>query len=122
MKENILIAFYNLSNQYLDSYVYLLFIVVIIDIFTGFAKAFLSNNEEKKLDSSVGLKGLMKHVLVIILVLTFHIYCSIFQLISYSQIFISFYIANYGISIMENLGDMGIPVPEFIKTKLNKFK
>lgn len=121
MENNILLNVFDISEQYLDSSVYLLFIVVIIDIITGIIKSLFSS-ETTNLDSKIGFKGLMKHVIVILLVLTFYIYCSIFDLKSYSQIFITFYIANYGISIVENLGEMGIPVPEFIKSKLNKFK
>lgn len=121
MENFTLLDFFYHTQQYLDSSVYLLFIVVIVDIVTAIAK-YLFSSETEDLDSSMGFKGLMKHVLVIILVLTFYIYCSIFDLKSYSQIFISFYIANYGISIIENLGALGIPVPEFIKNKLSKFK
>ncbi|EHQ2354203.1 phage holin family protein, partial [Listeria monocytogenes] len=36
--------------------------------------------------------------------------------------FISFYILAYGISIMENWGQLGLPLPSFIKDHLEKLK
>ncbi|MFL2116616.1 hypothetical protein ACEN4P_03185 [Marinilactibacillus psychrotolerans] len=66
---------------------HLLFIVVIVDIVTAIAKHLLSP-EAEDLDSSMGFKELIKHILLISLVLTFYIYCSVFDLKSYSQVFI----------------------------------
>ncbi|MFL2123217.1 hypothetical protein, partial [Marinilactibacillus psychrotolerans] len=50
---------------------YLLSIVVIVDIVTAIAKHLLSP-EAEDLDSSMGFKELIKHILLISLVLTFN--------------------------------------------------
>ncbi|WP_347401436.1 phage holin family protein [Enterococcus sp. DIV0660C] len=36
--------------------------------------------------------------------------------------FVFSYIAVYGISVIENLGQLGIPVPEFLKSRFSKLK
>ncbi|HCM90591.1 MULTISPECIES: phage holin family protein [Vagococcus] len=111
----------DLNDIYLNPYIYLLIIVIIVDIFTGLAKAIFSRNYPD-LDSTIGLRGLIKHVVVLILVIVFNAYCVMFQLSAYSDLFILFYIGNYGLSIIENLGALGIPIPNFIKKHINKLK
>ncbi|OJG46063.1 hypothetical protein RV04_GL001229 [Enterococcus hermanniensis] len=36
--------------------------------------------------------------------------------------FVFFYIAVYGISIVENLGQLGVPFPDWVKDRFSKLK
>lgn len=86
-------------------------ILVLVDIFTGIAKNY--NN----LSSHFGLKGLIKHLLVVMLVVTTVPYLELIDLGYVADAFVTYYIAFYGISIIENWEQMGIPFPG----KLKKF-
>lgn len=121
MNSTILSTFYEAIIPYIDAYIYLLIITIFVDGVTDVINSYLSN-KTAKLTLVLNKKRLIKDGLVIVLVLTFYIYCSVFEFISYSRLIISFYIAHYGISILENLTAMGIPVPEFIKKNIDKFK
>ncbi|WP_407371655.1 phage holin family protein [Carnobacterium sp.] len=121
MNSTILSIFYEAIIPYADAYVYLLIITIFVDFFTDIISSYLSNRTAK-LTHVINRKRVIKDGLVIVLVLTFYIYCSIFEFHSYSRLIISFYIAHYGISVLENLTAMGIPVPEFIKKNIDKFK
>ena len=98
-----------------------LFIVLIVDYLTGMISAF--TNQE--LNSEIGLRGIFKKSLYIILVLLGLIVDWLFLLLSDSlhwDISMTTYfgiltaiwlIINELISILENLGRMGIPLPAF---------
>lgn len=84
---------------------------VIVDYVLGIAAAAI--NEE--LDSSVGFRGICKKVMLFVPV---GVAYALDQALG-SQILrnmaIWFYIGNEGISIMENLGKAGVPIPKFIR-------
>lgn len=84
---------------------------VIVDYILGIAAAAI--NEE--LDSSVGFRGIWKKVMLFVPV---GVAYALDQALG-SQILrnmsIWFYIGNEGISIMENLGKAGVPIPKFIR-------
>lgn len=102
------------SNLYLQVF----FWVVILDITTGLCKAFLG----KTSNSTKGLKGLIKHLLVVCLVTIAYPYLKIIGLETIATAFVFFYIAIYGISITENLDQLGVPVPKWVKQRLEKIK
>ncbi|WP_445662719.1 phage holin family protein [Carnobacterium sp. FSL W8-0810] len=121
MDFSFLIFFYTIIHPYFDSYIYLFILTILVDFFTDFINFCLST-KSVKFTQIFSVKRLLKDGLVILLVLIFYIYFSIFEFDSYAQLLISFYIAHYGLSILENLNAIGIPVPEFIKKNINKFK
>lgn len=92
--------------------------VVVLDIGSGIVKGFIT----KEANSTKGLTGVVKHLLVVILVMTAVPYLNIAGFKSVSNWFILFYIAVYGISLAENLGVMGIPIPAYVKDMLLKLK
>ncbi|EGY4468624.1 phage holin family protein [Listeria monocytogenes] len=101
-----------------DLFVQVFMFSVLFDIATGMAKGIAG----KQGNSSKGLLGIVKHMLITILVLIAYPYMKLLHLDTLAISFISFYILAYGISIMENWGQLGLPLPSFIKEHLEKLK
>lgn len=94
------------------------FIVAIVaDYVTGVIVAFM----EHKLSSEIGFKGLMKKVLMIVAV-SFAYNLQAILTLPLREIVLMFFIANEGISFVENLGNAGVPLPPQIKTALIQLK
>ena len=87
-----------------------------LDYLTGLAKAFCVKN----LSSEIGAKGIVKKVMILaIIVLASQIdrlMGTQSQLVRTAVIY--FYVANEGISILENLSAIGIPMPQQLREKL----
>ena len=102
-----------------NDYIFFLLILIIIDFLTGNAKAW----KWKVSDSSVGLKGIIKHSLTFLfyfLLLAFFTYVRMEEI---GMIFIYLILFNYVLSIMENLAVMGVYIPKFLSAKvLNEMK
>lgn len=88
--------------------------VVVLDYLTGVVKAIYT----KKLSSEIGFKGIAKKILILLIVA---LACAIQNIIDSSiparEIVIMFYIANEGLSVLENCAEL-IPVPEKLKSIL----
>lgn len=98
----------------------ILFFMICIDYATGFMKGAAGEG----LSSSVGSKGLMKKATIFIIVLLAHLIDQV--AVNSSPLFRTaaayFYIANEGISILENATALGVPIPEFITRILRIMK
>lgn len=92
---------------------------VVADLLTGIVKSF-SKRSKTKADSSIGLYGLAKHLLIMFLVLSIYPFLNVLQFDSISNSIVLFYIAEYAISILENLEIMGFPIPDFLKVRFEK--
>lgn len=103
-----------------DGFLYALFVFVIIDYITGIMVAIL----EKKLSSEIGFRGIFKKVLIFCLVAVGQIIDS--QIIKTGSVLrtavIFFYLSNEGISILENVALIGLPVPQKLKDVLEQLK
>lgn len=101
-----------------DVYIHMAVGIIVLDIITGYAKAFVQH----KLNSSIGLAGLCKHIVMILIIIAAYPYLMLlgFKGIAYSIIL--FYVATYGISLIENLDGMGVPVPKWLVKRLEKLK
>ncbi|AUS03377.1 putative holin [Staphylococcus phage vB_SauP_phiAGO1.9] len=98
---------------------YFLFVLMIVDIITGFAKAIKNNN----LWSKKSMKGFAKKLLIFCIIILANIIDQILQLKGgLLMITIFYYIANEGLSIVENCAEMDVLVPEQIKDKLRVIK
>ena len=91
---------------------------MVIDYLTGVMCAIT----DKKLSSAVGFKGIFRKVLIFLLV-------GIANVIDVEVIgtgavlrtaVIFFYISNEGVSLLENAGHLGLPVPEKIRSVLEQ--
>ena len=104
----------------LDGFLYALIAFVVIDYLTGL----LAAGVQKKLSSEVGFKGIAKKITIFLLV-------GIANIIDVDVIqngtalrtaVIFFYLSNEGLSILENAGNIGLPIPEKLKTMLAQLK
>ncbi len=104
----------------LDGFLYALIAFVVIDYLTGL----LAAGVQKKLSSEVGFKGIAKKIAIFLLV-------GIANIIDVDVIqngtalrtaVIFFYLSNEGLSILENAGNIGLPIPEKLKTMLSQLK
>lgn len=101
-----------------DGLVYALTAFVVADYITGVMCAVT----DKHLSSEIGFKGICKKVLIFILVGMANILDT--QIIGNGCIVrsavIFFYISNEEISILENAGHLGLPIPEKLKAILEQ--
>lgn len=96
-----------------------LLIVVVLDYITGIAKAIYN----KKMNSTVGLKGIIKKVGYFIIVAVAVILDRITgNTGAIRTLVIYFFVANEGISILENWGGMGLPLPQKLTDTLEQLK
>lgn len=93
---------------------------VVLDYVTGVIKAAVL----KELDSAVGFRGILKKLFIFALVALATIIDRAVPAANHAirAAVVSFYIANEGLSILENAGEMGIPLPVALKTALAKMK
>jgi len=93
-----------------DGLIYALLTFVVIDYITGIMCAIA----DKKLSSEVGFKGISRKVLIFLLVGIANILDV--QVIGTGSALrtavIFFYISNEGISLLENAGHLGLPIPK----------
>ena len=102
-----------------NDYIFFLLILIIIDFITGNAKAW----KWKVSDSSVGLKGIIKHSLTFLFYFLLLAFFTYVQMEEIGMIFIYLILFNYVLSIMENLAVMGVYIPKFLSAKvLNEMK
>lgn len=96
--------------------------VVLGDIISGFAKSFMVSSNATKANSTKGLKGLIKHGLVVASMFVVYPYMDALGFITEANLILTFYIVTYLVSITENWGQMGLPVPSWVKNRLDKLK
>lgn len=97
----------------------ILITVIVLDYITGLFKAIYN----KKINSTVGLKGIIKKVGYLIIVSVAVILDKIAgNTGAIRTLVIYFFVANEGISILENWGGMGLPLPQKIFDVLEQLK
>lgn len=123
------IALNNILSVILTSFIYLLggvdialqclLIMIILDYISGIASAIYNKN----LDSKIGLKGILKKFMYLIIVCVSVIIDKIVgNTGAVRTLVIYFFVANDGLSIIENMGKMGIPLPKKLIDTLNQLK
>ena len=96
-----------------------LVIIIILDYLTGISKGYVT----KKLNSSIGFKGIVKKLSMFCIVAVSVIVDRIIGQTGMVRTLIIYYlVANEGLSIIENLSEMDIIVPSFLKEKLEQIK
>ena len=103
-----------------DGLIKALIVFAIVDYITGVAAAAI----EHKLNSEIGFKGITKKLLLFCIVGVAHI-LDVYVLgtgaVCRSAV-VLFYIANEGLSIIENVARCGLPIPEKLKIILEQLK
>ena len=100
-----------------DGLLYALIAFVVIDYITGVMCAVV----DKNLSSEVGFRGIFKKVLIFLLVGIGHLLDA--QVIGTGSVVrtaVIFYISNEGVSLLENAGHLGLPIPSKIKVVLEQ--
>jgi toxin secretion/phage lysis holin len=93
---------------------------IIIDYLSGVVAAFVC----KRLDSAIGARGIAKKVGFLVLVAVAHLLDQIAGLGApvLQTATIWFLIANEGVSITENLGEIGVPIPKTLQDALRRLR
>ena len=101
-----------------DGFLYALIAFVVIDYITGVMCAIVDH----KLSSEVGFKGIFKKVLIFTMVGIGNIIDV--QVLGQAGVLrtavIFFYLSNEGVSLMENAGHLGLPIPAKLKEVLEQ--
>ena len=113
-----MIEFYR--NLIQDNEILLLYLTsVIVDILLGNIAAWYTND----VDSSVGLRGTIKHLGLLAFVMLFLPVLSLYMgnnILSIS--IVSYMVYQYVISIIENLSILGFEMPDWIEEKLRRLR
>ena len=101
-----------------DGLLYALVLFAVVDYITGVMCA----AADHKLSSEVGFKGICRKVLIFLLVGIGHVLDA--QIIGTGSVLrtavIFFYLSNEGVSLLENAGHLGLPIPEKLKVVLEQ--
>ena len=110
--------FLSILNGY-DTLFKALLVFIVLDYLSGVMRAIYT----KKLSSKVGAKGIIKKIGYIVLIVVVEVLDILLKDNGYLRnIIIYMFIANEGISILENWSAMGIKVPDIIKDKFSNLK
>lgn len=95
-----------------------LIVFMILDYGTGVLYAFLNN----QLNSEVGFKGLVKKMMILVVLI---IGVMVDRILGtgnwvFRTLVAYFYIANEGISLLENVANIGIPIPNKLRNALEQ--
>ena len=94
----------------------ILLILIAVDVIIGIACGLVHKN----LSSAIGLIGLIKHSIVILIIIAFSYITNEYNLTEYVILLKTFYFIQYSMSILENMYCLGIPVPEFLLVRLKE--
>ena len=100
----------------MDGMLIALIVFMVLDYITGLMCAVM----DKKLSSTVGFRGICKKVLILMLVGVANI-MDVHVIGTGSALrgaVICFYLSNEGLSLLENAGHIGLPIPEKLKDVL----
>lgn len=96
-----------------------LLIAIVLDYISGLIKAY----NTKTLSSRIGFRGLLKKLGILILVMVAVLVDRVTgNSGAIRTVIIYYFVANEGLSIIENLGAAGIPIPKFLKKALKALK
>ena len=95
-----------------------LIVFMVLDYLTGVLHAYLIG----QLSSEVGFKGLVKKCMILVVLIIGVMLDRILGTGTwvFRTLVCYFYIANEGISLLENVGNIGIPIPNKIKNALEQ--
>lgn len=95
----------------MDTILHAILFLVIIDYLTGLAKAW----KQKKISSEIGFVGLLKKIMIfVVIAVAVEIEKLTNNNIPLREVVIMFYIANEGISLLENISEF-VPFPDKLK-------
>lgn len=103
----------------LDVAMIALLVSIVLDYVSGIIKAYVT----KQLSSQTGFKGIVKKVAVLMIVMLAVLVDRVTgETGAIRTLVIYYFVANEGLSIIENLGQAGVPIPQSIKKALKALK
>lgn len=103
----------------LDVAMIALLVAIVLDYLSGIIKAYVT----KQLSSQTGFKGIVKKVAVLMIVMLAVLVDRVTgETGAIRTLVIYYFVANEGLSIIENLGQAGVPIPQSIKKALKALK
>ena len=93
-----------------------LIILMVLDIVTGLLSGYVA----RKLNSDVSFRGITKKVLILLAVATAGVIGPHIGDVPLAGVVAGFYVMNEGLSILENLAEAGLPIPEVLQKALAK--
>lgn len=94
-----------------DGYIITILTLIVIDYITGIMKAIY----KKEISSEIGHKGIIKKVAMLLVIGVSFMLEKNIGISSIRNIVIMFFIGNEGISILENVAEMDVKIPEKLK-------
>ena len=94
-----------------DALLHIMIAFVVIDYFSGIAVGI----KNKNLSSRAGFYGIIKKIFIFSVIYMAHLADVAIGTETIRNVAVMFYISNEGISILENLGEIGIKYPQKIK-------
>lgn len=96
-----------------------LIVAIVIDYISGIIKAY----ETKTLSSAIGFRGILKKVGILLIVMLAVLVDRItIDNGGIRTLVIYYFVANEGLSILENLAQAGLPIPKSLKNALKVIK
>lgn len=96
-----------------------LIVAIVLDYVSGMIKAY----NKKQLSSKIGFSGILKKIGILILVMLSVLVDRVTgNTGAIRTLVIYYFVANEGLSVLENLGESGIPIPTAIKKALKVLK
>ncbi|MDY2632367.1 MAG: phage holin family protein [Clostridium sp.] len=103
-----------------DTAIRILILFMVLDYITGVLRGYIN----RELSSDVGLKGIARKTIILIVLI---VAVALDRLMNtgnwiFRTLVCYFYIANEGISLIENCGALGVPIPDKLKSALVQLK
>lgn len=96
-----------------------LLIAIILDYVSGMLKAFIT----KQVSSRIGFNGILKKVSILLVVMLAVLIDRVTgDTGAIRTLVVYYFVANEGLSVLENLGQAGVPIPQSIKKALKALK
>lgn len=98
----------------------ILLVFMAIDLITGFIKGAVTGG----LRSSIGFNGMLRKATIMIVIIVANLLDVLIgsEVPVFRTMAVFFYIGNEGLSILENLGQIGVPVPNGIAKYIQQLK
>lgn len=114
-----LASFFIFAIGGLDIALSCLLIAIVLDYISGIIKAYIT----KQLSSETGLKGIIKKVAILLIVMLAVLIDRVTgESGAIRTLVIYYFVANEGLSIIENFAAAGVPIPTAIKNALKALK
>lgn len=103
-----------------DTAIGVLIVFMVLDYCTGLLRAYIN----KEVSSDVGLKGIARKTVIFIVLIVAVLLDRLLNTGTwvFRTLICYFYIANEGISLLENCAGLGLPIPDKLKDALAQLK